>query len=273
MLNQEDTFTIMDGPTHAVLGTTKSKSTNSVAASVFANRNKFRKVLMKNLNIQYGKRLVSFQEDHEGVTAFFEDGKSARGDVLVGADGSNSSVRIQLLPGFKAIPSPFMMLLGKVVLSKTQYEPLLKHSTNGPLIGGPNLKAYLLLMDYLDDETAIFNWNVSWRTENFETDYTKWRSTSPELQLEKILELIKGWPPEIVQGIAQSKASDIQTPPLTLIETVLPPKGLPRGRVTLIGDAAHSMVCGSKYNKATANLNRSLLEEWGLIPLSWMFVT
>ena len=263
----------MDGPTHAVLGTTSSKATNSVAANVFANREKFRKVLVKNLNIQYGKRLVSFQEDREGVTAFFEDGTSARGDILVGADGSNSSVRAQLLPGFKATPSPFIVFLGTVILSKTQYEPLLKHSTNGPLIGGPNLKAYLLLMDYLDDETAIFNWNVSWRTENFEDDYIKWRSASPEAQLEEIQHLIKNWPPEIVQGIEQSKGSDVQTPPLTIIETVLPSKGLPRGRVTLIGDAAHSMVCQNTYKQAVTNGNRSLSEEWVLILLSLILVT
>lgn len=267
-LKREDTFTIVDGPSHKVLGTTASKAMTSKAAGVFANRNKFRKILLKNLDIQYGKQLVSFQEDAEGVTVFFKDGTSARGDVLVGADGSNSTVRTQLLHGFKADLSPFLMFLGKVVLSKAQYEPLLKHSTNGPLAGGPDLKAYMLLMEYLDDETALFNWNVSWRTENFQADYAKWQGASPEAQLEKALQLLKDWPPEIVNALAQSNPLDIQRPPLTLMETLLPPQGLPRGRVTLSGDAAHSMVCDNKLKRATTNRNRLLLEEWGLIPPS-----
>jgi 2-polyprenyl-6-methoxyphenol hydroxylase-like FAD-dependent oxidoreductase len=215
----------------------------SNADSIFANRNKFREILLKNLDIQYGKQLVSFQEDSGGVTVLFKNGSSARGDVLVGADGSNSTVRTQLLHGFKADLSPFLMFLGKVILSKAQFEPLLKYSTNGPLAGGPDLKAYVLLMDYLDDGTAVFNWNVSWRSENFEADHAKWQRASQEDQLEKALQLLNNWPPQIVNAFAQSDPADIQSPPLTLMETLLPSQGLPRGRVTLIGDAAHSMVC------------------------------
>ncbi len=45
-----------------------------------------------------GKRLVRVAPDGDGVTAFFADGSSERGDLLVGADGIRSAVRAQFLP-------------------------------------------------------------------------------------------------------------------------------------------------------------------------------
>jgi 2-polyprenyl-6-methoxyphenol hydroxylase-like FAD-dependent oxidoreductase len=44
-----------------------------------------------------GKKLRRIEQDADGVTATFEDGSSARGDLLVGADGIRSTVREQFL--------------------------------------------------------------------------------------------------------------------------------------------------------------------------------
>jgi 2-polyprenyl-6-methoxyphenol hydroxylase-like FAD-dependent oxidoreductase len=49
--------------------------------------------------VHLGARLARFEEDGTGVVARFEEGREARGDVLVGADGLRSVVRAQLHPG------------------------------------------------------------------------------------------------------------------------------------------------------------------------------
>ncbi|HUQ74570.1 MAG TPA: FAD-dependent monooxygenase, partial [Burkholderiales bacterium] len=47
----------------------------------------------------FGKGFASLSQDAGGITAHFEDGTEARGDLLIGADGLRSVVRSQLFPG------------------------------------------------------------------------------------------------------------------------------------------------------------------------------
>jgi 2-polyprenyl-6-methoxyphenol hydroxylase-like FAD-dependent oxidoreductase len=48
-----------------------------------------------------GKNLTGFAEDDDGVTAMFADGTEVRADILIGADGSRSTVRGLLMPTVK----------------------------------------------------------------------------------------------------------------------------------------------------------------------------
>ncbi|MBN8938337.1 MAG: FAD-dependent monooxygenase [Rhizobiales bacterium] len=54
--------------------------------------------IARGVRIEHGKRLAGFEDDGDGVTARFEDGTTARGALLVGADGLHSRVRRILLP-------------------------------------------------------------------------------------------------------------------------------------------------------------------------------
>ena len=55
-----------------------------------SNRGKLRDYLSANLNITWGKTFSRIEEHENSVTLHFDDGTSATGDVLVGADGVNS---------------------------------------------------------------------------------------------------------------------------------------------------------------------------------------
>lgn len=52
----------------------------------------------RGIPVEHGKRLASYEQTADGVTAHFEDGTTATGDVLIGADGMRSVVRATLAP-------------------------------------------------------------------------------------------------------------------------------------------------------------------------------
>lgn len=52
----------------------------------------------RGVRIEYGKRLRTVTEASDGVTAVFDDGTSTPGDLLVGADGLRSTVRALIEP-------------------------------------------------------------------------------------------------------------------------------------------------------------------------------
>jgi 2-polyprenyl-6-methoxyphenol hydroxylase-like FAD-dependent oxidoreductase len=54
--------------------------------------------LRRGIAIRYGKRLDSVTEDGDGISARFSDGSTARGDLLIGADGLNSAARSLIDP-------------------------------------------------------------------------------------------------------------------------------------------------------------------------------
>lgn len=64
----------------------------------------------RGISFEHGKRLVALDDTGEAVTARFADGTSATGDILVGADGIRSTVRSLIDPA--APPPRYDGLLG-----------------------------------------------------------------------------------------------------------------------------------------------------------------
>jgi 2-polyprenyl-6-methoxyphenol hydroxylase-like FAD-dependent oxidoreductase len=69
-------------------------------------------------SVHFGREFARYERTADGkVTAYFADGTSATGDVLVGADGARSRVRRQLLPNTRRIDTPAIGVGGKLPLT------------------------------------------------------------------------------------------------------------------------------------------------------------
>jgi hypothetical protein len=134
------------------------------------------------------------------------------------------------------------MLNGSVQLSRAEWGPILQHGSGGLLFGEPGLKGNILLGEYLEDGNALINWCIAWLSADAEKDMTWTRNASRETLFERAKELFSHLPSYITDAVNKTGPEGMQTPPLRLLETVLPDQVLPSGPVTLVGDAAHSMV-------------------------------
>ena len=57
----------------------------------------------RGIDIRHGARLAAVEDGPDGVTAHFADGSTATGDMLVGADGLNSTVREAIAPATRPV--------------------------------------------------------------------------------------------------------------------------------------------------------------------------
>ena len=61
------------------------------------SRSKIGHLLMQGLNIEFGNKLVRVETTSSGVFVHFEDGRTAQGSLVVGADGVHSVGKLLLL--------------------------------------------------------------------------------------------------------------------------------------------------------------------------------
>lgn len=166
-------------------------------------------------------------EDATGVTLHFENGSTARADVVLGADGVRSRVRTQLFGAGQPRFTGYMAYRGLVpfaALPEGVVDPTSCLST-GP---GRSFTRYLVRRGELVNFVGLTE-RDDWREEGWSI-----RATVKEM-LEEYADWYEG-----VRAIIAATPSD------TLFKWALfdrePLSEWTRGRVTLIGDAAHPML-------------------------------
>jgi 2-polyprenyl-6-methoxyphenol hydroxylase-like FAD-dependent oxidoreductase len=216
------------------------------------DRATLRRVLLTGLDdvVRFGRTFERYDlEPDGGVTARFEDGSSATGDVLVGADGASSRVRRQRLPqagrvdagafgvGLKlaltqtarawlptrlAVGENMVMTAAPFFLFTSVFEP------GGPAGPEPGRRDRDDPGDYL---LCAFVARRGARTAGMEDLH------GAALQ-QAVGELVAGWHPDLRRLIAECDPASVDLYPFA---SSAPVEATDSSSVVLLGDAIHSM--------------------------------
>ncbi len=255
-----------------------------------ASRARLRQVLLEGLDgiLHFDRAFSRYEEEPDGpIHVFFDDGQTDVGDVLVGADGGKSRVRSQLLPGAQRVDTGIRAIGGKVILTDEVRSKLPPALLEGPaLVRAPGGRAmFLAVQEIGDPEGSVPAAGAALRFED-ESNYLMWAlsardnrsgfpSTNGEMSDEELqaftLRACSGWHPGFSAMIQSSDPASLS---VITVRTSVPVSPWPTGRVTLIGDAIHSMtpyrgIGGNVALRDAALLSRKLAAAHrGEIPLS-----
>ncbi len=196
--------------------------------------------LRRGISLETGKRLVNASVTADGVTAHFEDGTQATGDLLIGADGIHSRVRSIIDP--QAPPPRYVGLIGL-----------------GGVAVAPEVSPLPETFTFAFGKRAFFGWVSS------PTGETYWFVNMPYAQEPDRQTLRKITPQEWKRQLIELFADDA-TPALTLIRATCDQDGfIPtishdlsavpfwhQGAMVLIGDAAHTTTPSSGQGASLA---------------------
>jgi 2-polyprenyl-6-methoxyphenol hydroxylase-like FAD-dependent oxidoreductase len=171
--------------------------------------------------VQTGAKLVAFDDDGGGVTARFADGREERGDVLVGADGLRSVVRAKLLG---AVEPDFVGYVQWQTLIEGGHD-LLPDGVERVTFG-PGSRAVM---------HRVSDGRLFWACVIYGAATDGGR---PPGRKARLLQVFKDWPDPIPAAIDATPEEQITGLP---IFDRRPVESWGRGRVTLLGDAAHPM--------------------------------
>ncbi|MGH3501937.1 MAG: FAD-dependent oxidoreductase [Nocardioidaceae bacterium] len=257
----------------------------AVASERSVSRMTLRQVLLTGLNdvVNFDKTFTNYEDNPDDtVTAHFNDGSSATGDLLVAADGPNSRVRQQYLPHATLVPTGLTGITGKVALTE-QTRPLLTpkmidgvsivfapkgyscifhvmrfpwDTTGAPKHGIGATDAELITAWpglQFDNSRDYIMWGFAGATHNLPAGITD----KAGLELKGIVEDLAGsWHPDLRTLFALTDPASCF--PLN-IRTSGRLDAWPTTNVTLLGDAIHTMTPGRGVGANTALRDARLL--------------
>lgn len=171
--------------------------------------------------IHLGTRCMSVEEDAQGVTALFEDGTQAQGDLLIAADGIHSGLREYVLgetyqPQYRG----YVNWNGLVPASDTLAPP-----NTWVIYVGNHQRASL--MPVAGDRLYFF----------FDVPLPPGTTAEPEQYRAELSQYFAGWAEPVQSLIAQLEPEKVAR---LEIRDVGPIDRLVRGRIALLGDSAHA---------------------------------
>lgn len=239
-----------------------------------ADRTVLRSVLMIGLEsfIEYGKDFQSYEVTENGVLVRFADGTSVEGSLLVGADGTKSGVRRQLLPDHNLIDTEGRWFYGKTFLTPELLETFNEDAAKSFALVQeilPNGLPRSLILEpvkFKDNEfrkdlpADYVYWVLGSRKDTIDLDDVAIKSLTAEEAALETLRLTAHWDPSIrilfeLQEKSQTSILKIDTakPEIPVWQT--------SERVTLIGDSVHAMSPTAGVGAVTALRSAASLAE------------
>jgi len=167
-------------------------------------------------------RVTGFTQDEHGATLTLADGRTARGDALVGADGVHSLLRSQMFRSPNARFTGLMAWRGLAPMERL--DPELRHSVGTNWVGpGGHVITYPLRANTLLNFVGLVE-NAEWTSES-------WTEAGTRAECKADFE---GWHPLIHEII-----DSLDTPFRWALVQRDPLPVWTQGRVTLLGDACH----------------------------------
>lgn len=233
-----------------------------------------RRVLLGGLDdvVQFGKTFTRYERLPDGtITAFFADGTTATGDVLVGADGIGSQVRQQYVPHAEIVDTGMVAVGGRFPLTPQNRDRLPRNLTTrlnlilpprgralfiAPFIRKPGGAAVAERAGVRGDAlTDHVFWAHIARHDTYGSDGDLRREDGPALH-RRVLRLIAGWHPDLHRLVAES---DSQTISAVRLRSATPIAPWETTHITLLGDAIHAMTPLQGLGGNTALRDASLL--------------
>jgi 2-polyprenyl-6-methoxyphenol hydroxylase-like FAD-dependent oxidoreductase len=254
----------------------------AVEAERSVSRSTLRQVLFTGMEdvVHFGKEFTRYEVGTDGtVTAFFADGSDASADVLVAADGTRSAVRRQYLPHATLADTGIVSVATKTPLTAQTRALLPDEVRNGLslIFGDRGMMGMLHVMEFPwdsagrpkdpADATLLDTWsglqydntrdyiNLSvWSVrDRFPADITHLRGGD----LGRVaLDATTGWHPHLRELL---RMSDPDAAFALTIATSDPVPAWTPTRVTLLGDAIHTMTPGQGVGANTALWDAALL--------------
>jgi 2-polyprenyl-6-methoxyphenol hydroxylase-like FAD-dependent oxidoreductase len=239
-----------------------------------------RKILLEGVeeSVAFGKAFECFEMTSGGrVIARFEDGSSAEGDVLVGADGASSRVRRELLPQAQRVDTGLVAVSGKRPL-----DAAVRGQTPAAIFKGPTLILgprggfmFAGAVEYPPGRSSVDDPDVSAGAGSFydRSEYVMWgfsirRETlglaatideAPAASVkEAVLAQVDDWSPDIRRLVERTEPSLLSA---FAVKSSVPIDPWPTTRVTLLGDALHNMTPYRGIGANTALRDAALLRD------------